>query len=55
MQIIYLIVGVVAYEGEIVLFAFKDIDSAQKKLNELESSNDKDIYCRYEINQIELK
>ena len=51
---IYLVVGVVAYEGDIVLFAFKDRKAAERKLVNLESMEDKFIYSHYEIQPIEL-
>ena len=52
-QKIYLVVGVVAYEGDIVLFAFKDRKAAERKLNALDAGENF-IYNHYEINPIEL-
>ena len=53
-QIIYLLVGVVACEGDVVLFAFQNYEDAVKKLNELDAKEDKFIYCDYEVHSFEL-
>ena len=52
-QIIYLVVGVIAYEGETVLHAFINRQDAERKLNALDAGENF-IYNHYEIQPIEL-
>ena len=52
--IIYLLVGVIAYEGDDVLFAFNSRQDAESKLDSLEVDEGKTGYSRYEIQEIEL-
>ena len=54
MQIIYLVVGVIAYEGDVTLFAYKSKQDAETKLSQLERIAESVLYSRYEIQTIGL-
>ena len=51
---IYLLVGIIAYEGDEVLFAFKNKKYAESKLDSLKVDEEKFGYSSYEIQEIEL-
>ena len=52
--IIYLVLGIMPYEGETVLHAYANRQDAERKLDALEIDEAKTGYSRYEIQPIEL-
>ena len=53
-MVIYLVIGIIEYEESQVLYAFKSMDDAINKCNELKASSDKFVYNTFEVEEIEL-